>query len=191
MAQSTPQRTKAGRPARPTAVKDAQVRRIRAMGMIQQRIHAVPLAQIATNFNVSLDTVERELQWAKKNHLLEVAEDRLLGTLLTKAMTVIEAALDDGDLDAAKTVITVFNNASHQKAKREEKQESREFDLEDYFKEKRLAAIDVGAVPVPQGPPRALLPDSDGRAPASSPAVPAGEASPDPVEDQHDPDPDL
>lgn len=187
MAQSVAKPTKEGRKkpnGQQTALLDPQLRRLRALQIIQQRIAGASRKDIAASLNVSIDTIKRETHWAKNNNLLEDAEERLLGNLLTKAMNVAEMHLDEGNLDAAKEVFKIFLNANQQKAKREDKAEDRDFDLESYFRDRRQGAITVESTPVaPEGAPVALLQGRHGGTAESTPAGAASEAGQDAGED--------
>jgi hypothetical protein len=196
MAKSTLNPTKEGKPVKPkkdpTRINDEALRKLRALSMIQQRVAAISITQIAENFNVHPDTVDSELKWAKKHGLLETLEQRLLGNLANKSLVVIDGHLDLGNLDAAKEVLKFITHASQQKARREEKAEKREFDLDDYLREKRKGAIDVSSSPVAPSEiaEGTLLQGGPAGAPAGIAALLASPRSPGPGEDPglaHDP----
>jgi hypothetical protein len=188
MAKSTLNPTKEGQPVKkkPAArLEDAALHRIRALGIVQRRIEAVSINEIAKEFNIHPDTVDNDIKWAKKQGLLETLEQRLLGSIANKTLAVVEAHLDLGSLDAAKEGMKAILHASQQKARREEKQEKREFDLDDYLREKRRGSIDVSATEVPTGEVAegTLLPSGPAGAPAGIAALLASPSSSGPVED--------
>jgi DNA-binding transcriptional ArsR family regulator len=192
MAKSTPNATKAGkkRDKPQTAIRDVELRRVRAMQMIQQRIASISIDNIAENFNVHPETVDNELKWAKRNGLLETLEQRLLGNIANKTLIVIEEHLNEGSLDAAKEGLKFILHASQQKARREEKQDNREFDLAEYLRDKRTGAIDVSAEPVPahEVTPGDVLSSGLGFLARRPPAQLPSPGSTDPVQDPGLPD---
>jgi hypothetical protein len=193
MAKSTPNPTKASNKKtgkKPqTALNDPDLRRLRVMQVIQRRLQAMPIKDIAKELNIHPDTVDNDIAWAKKHGLLETLEQRLLGTIAQKTLNVIEAHLDMGNLDAAKEGMKFIIHANQQKARREEKQEDRDFDLEQYLAEKRRGAIDVTSTPVaPEGAPGAVLQGGPDGAPRGVAALLASPHSAGPGEDPDVPD---
>jgi hypothetical protein len=160
-------------------LKDDALRRIRALTVVQQRISGLPIAAVAANLNIHPETVSEDVKWAKKHGLLETLEQRLLGPIAQKTLVVIEEHLNEGSLEAAKEGMKFIIHANQQKARREEKQENREFDLEEYLREKRAGAIDVSAERVPEadlaaeGQALAVLQGGDAGAPEGAPAAAA------------------
>lgn len=77
----------------------------RALAMIDKRIHGRTLAQIAEEFNVSVDTVKRSLDRAEKLNLVDRYEDYLFGRLGALALGAYEAALLEGDTAVATKVL--------------------------------------------------------------------------------------
>lgn len=92
-----------------SSLKDPDLRRLRALGMIDMRIRGKTNKEVAKAFNVSEDTVERTLTWAKKAELVVQAEDKILRELVPAAQTAILAVLQGDDLEVkAKTALEIF-----------------------------------------------------------------------------------
>jgi DNA-binding CsgD family transcriptional regulator len=72
-----------------------QILDARALSMVDARIHGKTLAQIAEEFNVSVDTVKRSLTRAEKFDLAARYEDFLYGRLGALALGSLEGALAD------------------------------------------------------------------------------------------------
>ena len=99
-------------PARKSAcssLKDPDMRRLRALGMIDMRIRGRTNREVAKEYNVSEDTVARTLTWAKKAQLVVAAEDRIIRELLPAATEAIRQVLTGDDLKVkAKTALEIF-----------------------------------------------------------------------------------
>ncbi len=92
-----------------SSLKDPDMRRLRALGMIDMRIRGRTNREVAEAFNVSEDTVARSLTWAKKAELVVAAEDRILRELVPAATAAIKAVLaGDNEEIKAKTALEIF-----------------------------------------------------------------------------------
>jgi len=94
-----------------TILRDPAKIRIRALMMLEHQIrHSASRATIAKEFNVSINTVDRTLSWAKKADLLTKVEDKVLQELVPAAHKAILKALSDEDnpQKAGKLAIDVF-----------------------------------------------------------------------------------
>jgi len=101
-------------------LRDPDLRRLRALRMIELRIKGNSLKQIAEEFGVSTDTVDRTLSWAKKAELVVEAEDKILRELVPAAQNAILAVLAGTDDEVkAKTALEIFKGTlpSFSKAK--------------------------------------------------------------------------
>jgi hypothetical protein len=86
-------------------MKHEQLRRLRAMKVIQMRVMGDKINQIAATLQVSRDTVERDLKYAEKANLFVDLEHKLLHDLAPAAIVAIKSALDDGDAETAIEVL--------------------------------------------------------------------------------------
>jgi len=89
-------------------------RRIRAAMILEYKIrHSASNAAIAKEFNVSENTVDRALSFARKAGLVAAAEDKIIQELVPAAHRAIMAALADTDntQKAAEIAIKVFQGA--------------------------------------------------------------------------------
>jgi hypothetical protein len=81
-------------------IRDPQQKKLRALLMLEHKVKYTASSQeIATEFNVSIDTVKRTLSWARKAQLSVEVEDRILEELMPLAHEAIKLAL--GDTEAA------------------------------------------------------------------------------------------
>lgn len=91
------------------SLKDPELRRLRALGMIDMRIRGKTIREVAEEFGVSDDTVTRTLSWAKKADLIVQAEDRILREIVPAAQAAILAVLQGTDDEVkAKTALEIF-----------------------------------------------------------------------------------
>lgn len=92
-----------------SSLKDPDLRRLRALGMIDMRIRGRTNKEVAEAFNVSEDTVVRTLSWAKKAELVVQAEDKILRELVPAATQAIKDVLTGtNDEVKAKTALDIF-----------------------------------------------------------------------------------
>jgi hypothetical protein len=92
-----------------SSLKDPDIRRLRALRMIEMRIKGHSHKEIAKEFNVAEDTVARTLTWAKKAELIVQAEDRIVRELIPAATEALRAVLaGDDDEVKAKTALEIF-----------------------------------------------------------------------------------
>jgi DNA-binding transcriptional ArsR family regulator len=83
-------------------IRDPQEKRLRALKMLELRISSnASIKDIAREFNVSHDTVSRNLTWARKAGLIADAEDKALQELLPLAHEALKKALTNHDADVA------------------------------------------------------------------------------------------
>jgi hypothetical protein len=100
-------------------VQDKEYKDTRMAMMVYKRLHGYSLSKLANEFNLSEQTITKELLRAKKTNLLRTLEQKILEALVPKAITLYDKALDDGDLFVAKDVFA----QAHKVADRESKQE--------------------------------------------------------------------
>jgi hypothetical protein len=86
-------------------VRQEKLQDARALAMVQSRIHGRSLAQIADEFNVSVDTVKRSLSRAERMDLTARYEDYLVGRLAPLAIGALEQALHDNDSAVAVKIL--------------------------------------------------------------------------------------
>lgn len=84
---------------------DPEMRRARAMAMVARRIHGASYRDIAAEFNVSIDTVERSLTYAKRAGLIVRYEDKILSELVPGAIDQVKKAITNGDTATAMEVL--------------------------------------------------------------------------------------
>jgi len=90
-------------------LKDPDLRRLRALRMIDMRIRGKTMKQVAEEFGVSENTVERTLSWAKKAELVVQAEDKILRELVPAAQKALLAVLaGENDDVKAKAALEIF-----------------------------------------------------------------------------------
>jgi hypothetical protein len=82
-----------------TSIHDPELKRLRAMQMMDARAKGYSLKEVAEMFRVSDDTVVRTLTYAKRAGILVEAADNLLRTIQPLAETAIVDALKDRDVD--------------------------------------------------------------------------------------------
>lgn len=91
-----------------THLKAKDLYRLRAMDMLRCRIKGLSRAQIAEEYNCSIDTVERSLTYARREGLVQAYENRVIGDLVPKAIQVYMEKLEEKGGDeffAAKDVM--------------------------------------------------------------------------------------
>lgn len=179
------------------SLRDPELRRLRALRMIEARIKGKSQKDIALEFGVSQDTVERTLSWAKKAELVVEAEDKILRELLPAAHKAITAVLTgDDDEVKAKTALEIFKSTLPSFAKKSSHTGASvgsESDLSSYITSLRGAAgvadrtldgevLGSGAAhalpEASEGGPRALLTAGEASDAAQSlPAAAAGHGS--------------
>lgn len=91
-------------------IKDPDLLRLRDMQMMQMKITGSSHQDIATFFNVSLNTVERAFSRIKQEGLARIAEDRVMDELVPAAINRFLAAITvEGDTQAALEVLKGAN----------------------------------------------------------------------------------
>lgn len=86
-------------------ITDPDIRRLRALQMLQLKLTGHSMTAIAERFNVRSWCVKDELLWAKQQGLVQAAEDRILTELVPEALNAVKAALVSGNVDAALEVL--------------------------------------------------------------------------------------
>jgi hypothetical protein len=84
---------------------DTDIRRVRALAMLQRRMVNIARRDIATEFNVKEDTVDTEISWAKKQGLVANYENQILNELVPAAIKTVKAAVAAGDVKAALEIL--------------------------------------------------------------------------------------
>lgn len=127
--------------------------------MVVRRIHGASNSDIAQEFKVSKDTVERSLSFAKRAGLVTQFEDQILQDLVPEAIKAFKKAMENGDTTVA---LEVFKGTGLllRPSEKVVAPKSDEGDLASYIKQIRL----------PNGPNQSALP------PASESSAPAGSA---------------
>ena len=87
------------------SVHNPDVKRLRALNIVQMKITGHSNAKIAKELNLSVKTVERELTYAHKARIFVDVEQRILQELVPRAIEAIKAALEDGDSETALDVL--------------------------------------------------------------------------------------
>lgn len=121
--------------------------------MMALRIRGSSYRDIATEFNVSEDTVERTLSFAKKAGLIASFEDRILQELMPAAIETYKKAMENGNVAIATEVFkgTGFLLKPQEKAKTPVA-EAEDSTLEIYITKLR------GGLPEPEPEPMTALP---------------------------------
>lgn len=112
-----------------------QVKRLRAMQMLEMRVSGKKIVDIAKHFNCSDDTVARTLDWAAREGLIQDAEEKILQGLVPAAIAVYEKALKEGDTFVAKDILGHLAKISDRVAQRQEHVE--ELSLAAYLRTRR------------------------------------------------------
>ncbi len=121
----------------------------RAMAMVERRIHGRTLSQIAEEFNVSTDTVQRSLSRAEKMNLAERYEDYLMGRLANLALGAYEAALMENDTAVATKVLESIGLIKKPKESKGKGDEGDEDSWEAYFKVRKKRSGNENATAAP------------------------------------------
>jgi hypothetical protein len=88
-----------------TPLRDKDLRRLRALSMLQRRLAGMSRSEIAAEFNVKPTTVDNEMDWARKQGLLVNYENQILDQLVPGAIKAVAAAIGKGDVKAALEVL--------------------------------------------------------------------------------------
>lgn len=162
-------------------VGDPRLKKLRAMQMLELRLKSHTLQEIADEFRVSIDTVQRHLDWAVREGAIQKHEEAILERLVPKAIKAYEKALDNDtpDIFVAKDILGHLMKLSERVDKRQEHVE--ELTLNAWIKSRK--ATDVGrhgntADAAREDSLRVAVHD-EGPVPGHAPAGPAetGEAS--------------
>ena len=175
-------------------LRDPDLRRLRALRMIEMRIKGKTNAEIAQEFGVEDKTVARDLSWAKKAELIVQVEDKILRELVPAAHKAIQDVLSGTDDEVkAKTALEIFKNTLPSFAKHKPSptgaSNGPESDLSSYISGLRDAAgladrtidgeVERSSLPsLPEGGPVGLLPSAEAElAPQGVSAPVAGHGS--------------
>lgn len=85
---------------------DPELKRLRFLTYVNDKLRGLTREQIAEKWNVSKDTVERTLSWGKKAGIIADAEDKLLSEIFPLAEATIKAAVQT-DIQAAMKIYTM------------------------------------------------------------------------------------
>jgi len=89
-----------------TVLRDPALRRVRVLAVLNKKLSQNMSNQdIAKSLNISPDTVDRDIDYAKRQGMLIKFEDQLLENLVPLAMTAVKQALSDGNVPAALEVL--------------------------------------------------------------------------------------
>lgn len=100
-------------------LRDPDLRRLRALKMIDLRIHGKTVKEVAEEMGVSEKTVIRTISWAKKAELVVKAEDKILAELVPAAHDAFKRALNAEDPEVAfKAALEIFKGTLPSFAKR-------------------------------------------------------------------------
>ena len=135
--------------------------------MIDMRIRGKTLKEVALEYGVSVDTVERTLSWAKKAELVVQAEDKILNELVPAAHAALAAVLKgENDEVKARTALEIFKGSLPSFSKRGQASPtgaSNGTDLSSYIANLRGAAGELDGVVEGHVEPPGALPDPDSR----------------------------
>lgn len=102
-------------------IREPELRRVRALQMLQRRITGGTLEQIADEFGVTRETVSRQLKWAAREGLIEDHEERILNELVPEAIRIYsEKMKNDNDAFVARDVLTFLTKLGDRVAARRE-----------------------------------------------------------------------
>ncbi len=91
-------------------LRHPQDKKLRAMEIVKRHIvQGEHLKDIARDMQVSQDTVQRSLDWARKANLFVEYEQRLFDELLPLAHEAVKLALQDGDAQVALKILEGTN----------------------------------------------------------------------------------
>lgn len=86
-------------------LKQPLVQRAQAKIMLAKRLSGSSLSEIAEQFQVSPQTINRRIKLAMREGLLDEATDTVIDDLVPKALAVFRAALLEGDVDCARDIL--------------------------------------------------------------------------------------
>lgn len=121
-----------------TILNSPDLRRLRAMEMLQMRIANRSIGQIAEHFQCSVNTVSRALEWAEREGLVKQYENEIIQRLVPKAIALYEKRMegDDADPYVAKDIIDKLIKLGDRFERRQQQQE--ELGVRGYIANKRL-----------------------------------------------------
>lgn len=119
---------------------DPAFQRIRALKMLDLKLHNYNNTEIAKEFNVHPRTVERALTALKRSGIILDAEDHLLSEMLPKAQKVILRALDDLENPDVGLALKIFDKIVKGRDAKKGEGSVEEDELASYIKRKRLEA---------------------------------------------------
>jgi hypothetical protein len=80
------------------------VKKLRGEIALAKHLSGEPLAKVAKDFGVSKPTIRKDINDAIRGELFRESRDFIQGTLVPKALKVIDTALDAGDTETARWV---------------------------------------------------------------------------------------
>lgn len=88
-------------------LRNKALRRIRAKQMVAMRVQGIPLEQIGQHFGLKRVGVEKAMDWAEREGIIQEIEDDLLRDLVPLAVNAYRIALsgDTPDIGAAKDIL--------------------------------------------------------------------------------------
>lgn len=120
------------------AIKSQKLRRVRAIAMVEQKVlKGATNVEIAKEFGVSVDTVERTLSWAQQADIYAKFEDRILENLVPLAYDAIKAALEDNNAKVALEILKGTRLLRTTERPQTQAQAQHEDDLASYIAQKR------------------------------------------------------
>lgn len=130
-------------------LRNPALRRARVAKVIQQRLLGDSMATIATNLNISHDTVKTDLAYAKQHGMIDSLEDRVLSELVPLAIdTFKHKMLEDHDPFVAKTVLEQLARLSSRADRKKELMTA--VDSLAAYRERRTKALpSVTVTPIP------------------------------------------
>ena len=144
-------------------VKEPEIRRVRALQMLQRRIAGGTMEQIGQEFGVSPETVSRQLKWAAREGLIEDHEERILNELVPEALRIYsEKMKKENDAFMAKDVLMILTKLGDRVAARRE-----------HVEEMTLSAYMRLRKEIQSEPANPTLPDAESRASLDSDVVDA------------------
>ena len=113
--------------------------RLRAMKILERRIQSgLTQQELANEFGVSIDTIQRSLAYARREGLTIQYEEQILSDLVPTAIKVYRDKLNEGDAFVAKDVLDKMAKLGDRFAAKEET--AQELSLKAYLDSKKLEA---------------------------------------------------
>lgn len=140
-------------------IRDKDLQRLRALMMVEYKVrNNATYADLAREFKVSQDTVQRDLTFAKRAGLIVKYEDKILEELVPSALKAIKEGMgDENKIEAAKIGLKVLTGVipGFQKEKASSTPDT-SGDLRSYIEQIRGELGDIVDGEVADEAPRAL-----------------------------------